>query len=121
MLSLRHRCEDMHLPDSSIPTPVFNDNSGAVQWSKNTTSKGMRHVNVRHCAVRDSVRAKEIAIFHINGKVNPSDIFTKEMRDTKHFCTLRDSFMMSTERFSTFVGASSAWVSASCVAGDALF
>lgn len=121
VLSLRHRCEDMHLPDSSIPTPVFNDNSGAVQWSKNTTSKGMRHVNVRHCAVRDSVRAKEIAIFHINGKVNPSDIFTKEMRDTKHFCTLRDSFMMSTERFSTFVGASSAWVSASCVAGDALF
>ena len=117
VLSLRHRCDDMSLPDSSIPTPVFNDNSGAVQWSKNSTSKGLRHVNVRHCAVRDSIRLKEIAIFHVSGKVNPSDIFTKEMRDTAHFCTLRDSFMMSAESFATFVSASSVWVSASCVAG----
>ena len=120
ILYLRYRCDDMHLPDSSIPTPLYNDNRGAVDWSKNTTSKGMRHINSRQCAVRDSVREKEITVYHISGVVNPSDIFTKEMRDSKHFCELRDSFMMSAERFATFVGASSVWISASCVAGRAL-
>ena len=77
----------------------------------------MRHVNIRHSAVRDSVRAKEIAVFHVSGEVNPSDIHTKEMRDTPRYCRLRDSFMMSAERFATFVGASSTWIPASCVVG----
>ena len=120
VLSLRHRCDDMRLPDSSIPTPVFNDNLGSVDWSKGTSTKGMRHMNIRDCAIRDSLQASEIDIRHIDGRVNPSDIFTKEMRDTAHFCTLRDSFMMSAERFRTFVSSSSAWISASWVAGEIL-
>ena len=110
----------MRLPDSSIPTPVFNDNLGSVDWSKGTSTKGMRHMNIRDCAIRDSLQASEIDICHIDGRVNPSDIFTKEMRDTAHFCTLRDSFMMSAERFRTFVSSSSAWISASWVAGEIL-
>ena len=88
ILYLRNRCDDMHLSDSSIPTPLFNDNRGAVYWSKNTTSKGMRHINSRQCAVRNSVRAKEMTVYHISSVVNPSDIFTKEMHDSKHFCEI---------------------------------
>jgi len=117
VLSLRHRCDDMNLPDADIPTPLYNDKLGSVDWSKGTTTKGLRHLNIRDCAIRDSLHAGEIDLRHIAGKVNPSDIFTKEMRDTPHFCTLRDSFMMSKERFNTFVSSSSAWISACWVNG----
>ena len=120
VLSLRHRCDDMGLPDSSSPTTVFNDNRGTCDWSKGTSTKGMRHLNLRDCAVRDSLQAGEIDIQHISGTVNPSDIFTKEMRDTAHFCELRDSFMISEERFETFVSASSVWLSASWTGGVSL-
>ncbi len=34
-----------------------------------------------------------ISIFHVSGKSNVSDIFTKEMRDGANFRRLRDSFM----------------------------
>ena len=107
----------MNLPDADIPTPFFNKNLGSVDWSKGTTTKGLRHLNIWDCAICDSLHAEEIDLQHIVGKVNPSDIFTKEMRDTPHFCTLRDSFMMLKERFNTFVSSSSAWISASWVTG----
>jgi hypothetical protein len=40
---------------------------------------------------------------HVSGKINPSDIFTKEMRDGMHFRRLRDSFM---SRLSDFINTS---------------
>ena len=110
----------MNLPDASSPTLLFNDNRGTVDWAKGTSTKGMRHLNQRSVCVRESIQDKEIALHHINGLVNPSDIFTKEMRDTAHFCELRDSFMMSEDRFNTFVSASSAWLDASWTGGIAL-
>ena len=117
ILSIRHRCDDMSLPDAIGPTRLYNDNQGAVDWSKTTSTKGMRHINLKDCAVRDSIQAKEVDICHIPGDINPSDIFTKEMRDGTHFRTLRDSFMMSAERFRTFTTSSSQWMSASWVSG----
>ena len=120
ILSLRHRCNDMNLPDASSPTLLFNDNRGTVDWAKGTSTKGMRHLNQQSVCVGESIQDKEIALHHINGLVNPSDIFTKEMRDTTHFCELRDSFMMSEERFNTFVSANSVWLDASWTDGIAL-
>ena len=67
----------------------------------------MRHINLKDCAVCDSIQAKEVDLYHIPGDINPSDIFTKEIRDGAHFRTLRDSFMMSAEKFRTFVTSSS--------------
>ena len=107
----------MNLPDADTPTRLYNDNQGTVDWSKSTTTKGMRHICLKDCAVRDSIQAKEVDLYHIPGAVNPSDIFTKEMRDGAHFRMLRDSFMMSAESFRTFVTSSSAWISASWVSG----
>ena len=117
ILSLRHRCDDLHLPDASSPTRLYNDNQGAVDWSKGTTTKRMRHINLRDCAVRDSIISEEIDLRHIPGDINPSDIFTKELRDANRFRTLRDSFMMSAEKFRSFVASSAAWMSASWVSG----
>ena len=107
----------MNLPNAIGPTRLYNDNQGTVDWSKTTSTKGMRHINLKDCAVRDSIQAEEVDICHIPGDINPSDIFTKEMRDGAHFRTLRDSFMMSAEKFRTFVTSSSEWMSASWVSG----
>ena len=117
ILSLQHRCDDMHLPDAVGPYRLYNDNRGTVDWSKGTSTKRMRHINLKDCAVRDSIQAKEVDICHIPGDVNPSDIFTKEMRDATHFYTLRDSFMMSAKKFRTFVTSSTVWMSVSWVSG----
>ena len=117
VLSIRHRCSDMQLADAVKPTPLFNDNQGAVDWAKGTSTKGMRHINLRDVGVRESIQAKEVHLRHIDGKVNPADIFTKEMRDGEHYRTLRDSFMMTKERFNTFVDSAASWMSASWVEG----
>ena len=36
---------------------------------------------------------------HVPGKLNPADIFTKEMKDGAHFRRLRDAFMSSLSSF----------------------
>ena len=92
----------MNLPDAIGPTRLYNDNQGTVDWSKTTSTKGMRHINLKDCAVWDSIQANEVDICHIPGDINPSDIFTKEMRGGAHFRTLRDSFMMSAKKSRTF-------------------
>ena len=76
ILFLRRRCSDMNLPDADAPTRLCNDNQGTVDWSKSTTTKVMRHICLKDCAVRDSIEAKEVDLYHIPRAINPSDIFT---------------------------------------------
>jgi hypothetical protein len=57
------------------------------------TSKAARHIELHKNSVCEWVQDKTIAVPHVAGKINPADIFTKEMRDGTHFCCLRDSFM----------------------------
>ena len=64
------------------------------------TSKAAHHIELRENSVREWVQNKTIDIEHVSGKINPADIFTKEMRDGMHFRRLRDSFM---SRLSDFV------------------
>jgi hypothetical protein len=35
----------------SHPTPIYNDNKGAVDWSHSFSTKGMRHLNIRENSV----------------------------------------------------------------------
>ena len=74
-------------------TKIHNDNSSCVLWSKNTTTKGLRYMTIRENAVPESVRPSLIDVVHIAGKVNPSDMFTKEFKDAQHFLNLRNSCM----------------------------
>jgi acetoacetate decarboxylase len=78
---------------------VYNDNMACVNWSKCTTTKGMRHIQIKENRVRESILTNFVIIKHIDGKINLADIFTKEMRDVCHFVELRDLFMWS--RFGT--------------------
>jgi hypothetical protein len=72
---------------------IFNDNKACVQWSKNATTKGLRHIQMRENQVRENVMSKFVSIQHIDGKLNLADIFTKEMKDVAHYVELRDLFM----------------------------
>jgi hypothetical protein len=80
----------LHTPVMSLPSIIYNDNMACICWSKATTTKGLRHVQIRENAVRESVQSDFITVQHIEGKINLSDLFTKEDKDTEHFITLRD-------------------------------
>jgi hypothetical protein len=91
------------IPDIDSPTLVYNDNAACVQWSYNMTSKAARHIELRENSVREWVQDNTLNVVHVPGKINPADIFTKEMRDGAHFRCLRDSFM---SRLSDFLNDS---------------
>jgi hypothetical protein len=67
------------------------------------TLKAARHIELRKNAVREWVQDKTLKVQHVSGKINPADIFTKEMRDGTHFRQLWDSFM---SRLSDFISGS---------------
>ena len=54
------------------------------------TTKGLRYIQIRENAVRESVQDKFIDLLHIEGKINIADLFTKEDKDSKHFISIRD-------------------------------
>ena len=90
---LRNVLGDLNLCPTT-PTPIYNDNQAAVLWSNTFSTKGMRHYNIRENAVREAVHEfNEISVSHIGGKMNPSDILTKEHKSEEVFWLLRDSFM----------------------------
>ena len=95
ILNLLHVIDDLDLTDDIItgPVDIWNDNNACVCWSKNTTTKGLRHVQIRENAVREGQAMGLFKIKHIPGKNNSSDIFTKEDKDTEHYLNVRDSMM----------------------------
>ena len=44
-------------------------------------------------------QSKDFDVDHIPGIINPSDIFTKEIKDNTQFRNLRDSMMVSLQAF----------------------
>ena len=98
---IKHQAADMGFPDASETTNIFNDNQGCVDWSAAVTTKGIKHLNLKENRVRESQSARCTMVRHIPGKINPSDIFTKEIRDGPHFRALRDTFMVSLNNFNT--------------------
>ncbi len=76
-------------------TKVYNDNEACVCWSHNMTTKGLRHIQIRENAVRESIQSDLIDVLHIAGKINLADLFTKEDKDAAHFIAIRDIIMTS--------------------------
>ena len=75
------------------PIDLYNDNGACVNWSKNLTTKGLRHIQMRENSIREQIKRKLIDIKHIPGIQNLSDMFTKEDKDTLHFIDIRDTVM----------------------------
>jgi len=97
LLDLSQLLDFLDVKDIFMPstTTIYNDNRACVQWSKNTTSKGLRHIQMKENRIRENILSNFISIAHIDGKINIADIFTKEMKDVNHFVELRDLFMKS--------------------------
>ena len=95
------------------PMTVYNDNSACIQWASNMTTKGLRHVQIREIAVRESVLNGFMTVKHVQGKVNLSDLFTKEDKDTGHFITIRDFIITDKLPF----GSSKSSVGGGCQVG----
>ena len=70
------------------PTVIYYDNAACVAWSKNTTTKGLCHVQICENTVRESVKSNFVNVKHIAGAHNLADLFTKEDKDDKHFVTI---------------------------------
>ena len=100
--SLKLRAQDIGLVPADVCVPVFNDNQAAVDWAASVTTKGIKHLNLRENQVRERHHAGQVSVTHIPGVINPSDIFTKEMKDSAHFRRLRDSIMVAKGALSRF-------------------
>ena len=97
--SLKHRANDIGIPEAYSCTNIYNDNKAAVQWAASVTSKVIKHLNLRENMVRECHQSKDVDVEHFPGIINPSDIFTKEMKNNTHFRNLRDSMMVSLKTF----------------------
>ena len=89
ILHIQHIRQDLHFSNSHNSCPIYNDNAACVQWAHNCTSKGLRHIQIRENAVRESILTNRITVSHIAGNINLGDIFTKEDKDSSHFLELR--------------------------------
>ena len=81
--SLRYNGRD--ISDTLEPSPVYNDNEACIRWSHNTTTKQIWHIEMHENSVCEWVQDFLLRVLHPKGKINPADIFTKEMRDGAHF------------------------------------
>ncbi len=102
LIHLSYLIEGLNITDSIMPSPttIYNDNAACVLWSKATTTKGLRHIQIRENAIREAIASDFISVQHIEGKVNLADLFTKEDRDAEHFINVRNQIMTSLEDFS---------------------
>ena len=73
------------IADSAVAYPLYNDNESCVKWSHNMTTKQVCHMEMQENAVREWVQDASLKVLHISERINPTDIFTKEMRDGAHF------------------------------------
>ena len=71
--------------DTDMATPLYNNNDACVKGCHNLTTKCNQHIDIRENATRKWVQDGIITVSHVNGKCNPSGIFTKEMRDGTNF------------------------------------
>ena len=64
------------------PTPIHNDNAACVAWSRNMTSKGLRHIQICKNVVHKNVQNGFVDIQHIAGNMNLADLHFLKIRDT---------------------------------------
>jgi hypothetical protein len=98
LMGIHHLADDVRkngydIVDTAEASPLYNDNESCVKWSHNMTTKQICHMEMRKNAVPEWVQDAFLKVLHVSGRINPADVFTKEMGDGAHFQSLRDSFM----------------------------
>ena len=79
LLFLRQVWRFMIIPGKGMPCfPVFEDNQGALQLSKNPVSNSnSKHIDVRNHFLRELVRQGDIIVNHVPSEYQHADILTK--------------------------------------------
>ena len=89
--ALESHIENLVLEEKRLAT--LQSNMGKI--AKSITNKCIKHINLRDNKIHEITAAGDATIIHIPGVINPSNIFTKELKDGTHFRHLKDSFMVS--------------------------
>ena len=90
---MRNLLDDLDLLCPS-PTPIYNNDQAAIIWCNTSSTKGMRHYNIRENTVQEAInKHKEVSVHHVGGKTNPGDLLTKEHKSPDVLRSLRDSVM----------------------------
>ena len=78
LLLLRHVWRFM-IPGKGMPYfPVFEDNQGALQLSKNPVSNSnSKHIDVRHHFLKELIRQGDISVNNVPSEYQHADILTK--------------------------------------------
>ena len=89
-MGIRHLANDVRtnghdIVDTAEASLLFIDNELCIKWSHNMTTKQIRHMEMQENAVREWVHDAFLKVLHVSGRINPADIFTKEMRIGVHF------------------------------------
>ena len=77
----------------SAPIDIYNDNQASINWDHSMKTKGIRDLHMPNNAVRKAVQTNFVHVKHVSGKVNMSDIITKEDEYKAHYITLRYHIM----------------------------
>jgi hypothetical protein len=65
------------------------DNESAIRFADNPVEHSCtKHIDIRHCFLREHQQRGDIDIYHISTENKLADIFTKPL-DEKMFCRLR--------------------------------
>ena len=48
-----------------LPINVYNDIEAVVKWSRNQTTKGLRHIQMQENAIREQYQAGQINVLYI--------------------------------------------------------
>jgi hypothetical protein len=97
-----HLLDELGLLDSSTSTPIFNDSCGVIDWAHTSSTKGLRHLNIRENCVRESIQMNEVSVSHIVGTKNPADLFSKEFKSDVLFRTLLGLLLLYPSTFTSF-------------------
>ena len=62
----------------SAPIDIYKNNQARINWAHIMITNGLRHLQMRNNAVRKVMKTNFAHIKHVSGKVNLSDILTKE-------------------------------------------
>ncbi len=87
------------IPKFGSPTLLYNDYDACEKWLYNMTSKAAHHIELCENSICEWVQDKTLHVEHVSGKINPANIFTKEMRNGAHFRHVCDSFMFHLSDF----------------------
>ena len=64
--------------------PIAGDNQGSIFMSSNPVQeRRSKHIDICYHYVRECIEEKKVAIFFIDEVSNPTDLFTKNLREIK--------------------------------------